>query len=150
MPASSRMGFLPLAKAEPIRNGSNTSMTTYLGMKSYCADENSSQGRVEKPEGTTKIDGSPLKVERQHFPLKEGFLEVSSAKDNCPKFTTIAITSLIFSNASINQASIITPEILSASSLTRWQSTELKDPEDNGKLLCKDATKSAFKIPLQS
>ncbi|KAJ7403670.1 hypothetical protein BTVI_75688 [Pitangus sulphuratus] len=39
MPAGSRMDFLLLAKAEPIRSDSNTSVTTYLRTESCCAEE---------------------------------------------------------------------------------------------------------------
>ncbi|KAJ7399701.1 hypothetical protein BTVI_112396 [Pitangus sulphuratus] len=44
MPASSRMDFLPLAKAKPI---GNTSVITYLGTKECCAVKNSIQGRAD-------------------------------------------------------------------------------------------------------
>ncbi|KAJ7423966.1 hypothetical protein BTVI_08069 [Pitangus sulphuratus] len=39
MPAGSRMDFLLLAKAEPIRSNSNASVITYLRTEDYCAEE---------------------------------------------------------------------------------------------------------------
>ncbi|KAJ7400820.1 hypothetical protein BTVI_101793 [Pitangus sulphuratus] len=52
MPAGSRMGFLPLAKAKPIRSDGNTSVIAYLrtegcGTERIPAKEEQSENREE-------------------------------------------------------------------------------------------------------
>ncbi|KAJ7408790.1 hypothetical protein BTVI_58560 [Pitangus sulphuratus] len=45
MPAGSRTDFLPLAKAEPIRNDSNASVIAYLRTEGCCTDEKFQPGK---------------------------------------------------------------------------------------------------------
>ncbi|KAJ7415514.1 hypothetical protein BTVI_37893 [Pitangus sulphuratus] len=50
MPAGSRMGFLSLTKAEPIRSDSNASVITYLRTEGCCAKR--TPAREERSENT--------------------------------------------------------------------------------------------------
>ncbi|KAJ7402050.1 hypothetical protein BTVI_89860 [Pitangus sulphuratus] len=55
MPASSRTGFLLLAKAKAIRSDSNASVTTYLRTEGI-AQKEFQQGRAEWEHGNNSVD----------------------------------------------------------------------------------------------